>query len=1123
MTRPAALFACVSLLGFSAAPLAAQGARRPAAPPARGAQPSRDTAGGGGIRAAQLAGLRFRNIGPALASGRIGEIVVHPADRSTWYVAVHSGGVWKTVNAGTTWTPLFDGQASYSIGTVALDPSSPLTVWVGSGENNSQRSVGFGDGIYRSTDGGRSWTNLGLKGSGHIGKILVHPTDSRVVYVSAIGPLWSPGGDRGVYKTTDGGKSWVQSLKPDNEWTGAYDLAFDPRDPDVMYATTWQRARRQWGFIDGGPGSALWKTTDGGATWSRLSRGLPTTELGKIGLAVSPASPNTVYAIVEAASRAGGFYRSEDGGQNWSRMNPMVAGPPFYYHKLFADPKDPDRVYSMDVRLMMTEDGGRTWRSVQGRSTHVDNHALWIDPDDTRHLLLGNDGGMYQSFDRGATWQFVANLPVTQFYKVDVAQSESPFYLICGGTQDNNTLCGPSATRNSHGASNADWFITVGGDGFQPRIDPENATFIYSQSQHGELVRYDRRTGERVEIQPQPGRGEPALRWHWDSPLIVSPHRASRIYFGSQRLFRSDDRGDTWRPVSPDLTRQIDRSRLRMMGRRWSVDAVARNTSTSFFGTIVALAESPRREGLLFAGTDDGILAVTENDGGAWRRIEHVEGVPDTTFVADVEPSRHDAATVYAAFNNHKAGDFRPYLLKSTDLGRTWTSIAGNLPERGPVWTIVEDHLDPDLLFAGTEFGAYFSLDGGRRWTRFGGLPTIPVRDIVIHRQRNDLVLATFGRGFYVLDDYSPLRALERTMAQRAALLPVPDARMYVPASPLGGGPRGSQGDALWTTPNPPAGVTITYWLRDELRTRRTRRQEEERALVRRNEDVPVPSWDTLRLEDREEPPAVLFTIADEQGNVIRRLSGPAGSGLRRITWDLRYPAATPITSAGGPPAGGGGGGGDDDDDDGPGFGGGGSGPMVVPGTYRITMSTRVDGVTTRIAEQTVRAELLGEPALAPDVRAQVGAFHQQTARLQRAAMGANGLLGETEGRLAMLRRAIDAAPRTTAELADRARALAGRLRDLRTEFSGDNTISSRSEPVPPTVMSRIQRIVRGTWSQTGAPTATHRQAYAVASAEFGDFLPKLRSVVEEMRRLEAEAETAGAPWTPGRVPVWEP
>jgi photosystem II stability/assembly factor-like uncharacterized protein len=1064
------------------------------------------------LRPGLFAGLRFRSIGPAAPSGRIGEIAVDPANRSVRYLAVHSGGVWKTVNAGTTWTPLFDSQVSYSIGTIAIDPNNPLVVWVGTGENNSQRSVGYGDGVYRSTDGGKSWNNLGLKASNHIGKILIDPRNSAVVYVSAIGPLWSAGGDRGVYKTGDGGKTWTQVLKGD-EWTGAYDMQFDPRNPDVLYATTYQRARRQWGFIDGGPGSAIWKSSDAGATWSKLTRGLPTEELGKVGLAVSPVNGNVVYAIVEAANRAGGFYRSLDAGQSWERMSQTTGNPPFYYHKLYADPKDVDRVYSMNVQLQVTEDGGRTFRSIQGRSTHVDNHALWIDPDDTAHLINGNDGGLYESHDRGATWTYTANLPLVQFYNVDVSQSESPFYLICGGTQDNNSVCGPSGGVNSHGIANADWFITTGGDGFVSRIDPEDPTTIYSESQHGEMVRFHRRTGERIGIQPQPEPGEPALRWHWDSPLIISPHSHTRLYFGSQRLFRSDDRGDSWKPISPDLSRQLDRNKLQMMGRVWSIDAVAKNTSTSFFGTIVALSESPTKEGFLYAGTDDGLIHITENGGASWRKLESFPGVPEMSFVSDVEASRHNVNTAYASFNNHKAGDFKPYLLKTADAGKTWVSIAGNLPERGSVWAIAEDHLNPDLLFVGTEFGAFFTVDGGKKWLKFGGLPTIPVRDLAIQRKENDLVLATFGRGFYVLDDYSPLRGAAKTVEERIALLPVPDAWMYIQASPLGGGPRGAQGDALYTARTPTPGAVFTWFMRNELRTLRARRLAAEKAAAAKGLDIPYPSWDSLRVEEREESPAVLLTVTDEQGNVIRRINGPSGAGFQRASWDFRYPAPNPVTSATPPPAG-------EAEEDG-GFGP--RGPMAPPGTYRVALAVRQNGTETVVGSQTFKAVPLGQGTPGPAERSKIAEFHQKTARLQRAALGTSSALGEAETRLGMLRRAIEATPAAPATLGERARALVARLRDLRRELSGDPVIEGAQEPTPPTLLDRVQRVVGNTWSNTQAPTATHQRNYEIASQQLTEFLPKLKGAADDLRKLEEDAEAAGTPWTPGRLPVWKP
>ncbi|MEX2153060.1 MAG: hypothetical protein WD825_06950, partial [Gemmatimonadaceae bacterium] len=892
--------ACV-IAALATATLSAQQPPRsqPTPPPRRDttAQPDSARAGGAGGGGA-FGGIRFRSIGPALTSGRISDIAVHPRDQKVWYVAVASGGVFKTTNAGSTWTPVFDNEASYSIANVVIDPNNPNTVWVGTGENNAQRSVAYGDGVYKSVDGGRSWTNVGLKLSEHIGKIVIDPTNSDVVFVAAQGPLSTKGGERGLYKTTDGGKTWKKVLDG-GTWAGASDVVMDPRDHNVLLASTWQRHRRTYGYIAGGPESALWRSTDGGETWKKSQTGLPATDdMGRIGLAISPKNPDVVYAILEAGPR-GGFFRSRDGGVSWERMSAHnTIG--LYYIEIFADPHDVDRVYSMDVRNMVTDDGGRTFRQVGERNKHVDNHALWIDPNDPDHLLNGNDGGLYETFDRGQNWKFFGNLPVTQFYRIELDNS-TPFYRVYGGTQDNFSLGGPSRTRSESGILNADWFVTAGGDGFQTRVDPKDPNIVYSESQHGNLQRFNLKTGESVNIVPQEEPGESADRWYWDSPLIISPHNNTRLYFGSQRLYRSDDRGNSWRAVSQDLSRQVDRNRIRMMDRVWPVDAIAKNASSSFFGTIVAVAESPLREGLLWIGTDDGDIHVSDNAGQSWRKIAGFPGVPDTTQVARVTPSSHDASTVYAAFDNHMSGDYKPYVLKSTDLGRSWTSIAGNLPDRGTVYVVIDDPKDPSLLYVGTEFGVFFSRDNGARWTRLrGGLPTIQVRDMAIHKREDDLVLATFGRGFYLLDDLAPLRALTpQVVASAGQLLPVSRVPLYIESSPLGGRGASFQGSAFYVALNPTFGARFHYYLREPIRTRRERRQQQERAAARRNADVFYPPWDTLRVEDREEAPAIILTVSDPEGRVIRRLTGPVGAGVQRVTWDLRYPAATPVTAAG--------------------------------------------------------------------------------------------------------------------------------------------------------------------------------------------------------------------------------
>lgn len=1061
-----------------------------------------------------FSGLKLRSLGPAVTSGRVADIAVVPSRPSTWYVAVASGGVWKTVNAGTTWTPLFDGEGSYSIGCVTVDPTNPNVVWVGTGENNSQRSVSYGDGVYKSLDGGKSWKNVGLKASEHVGKIVVDPRSSDVVYVAAQGPLWAAGGDRGLYKTSDGGKSWKQVLTV-SENTGVSDLWMDPRDPAVLYATSYQRRRHVWGMVHGGPESAIWKSVDAGATWRKLEKGIPKADLGRIGLAVSPADPDVLTALVEASdAKDRGTYRSTDRGESWTRAGDYAPGGPQYYQELVPDPNKVDRLYSLDTYNQVTEDGGKSWKRLGEKWKHVDNHALWVDPVDTNHLLNGNDGGVYESWDRGAAWAFKANLPVTQFYRVAVDDSK-PFYFVYGGTQDNATLGGPSRTKSAHGILNSDWFVTTFGDGFFSAVDPKDPNIVYSESQYGGLVRFDRKTGEEIDIQPQPDPSEAPLRWNWDSPLIVSPHAPSRIYFAAQRLFRSDDRGDHWTPVSPDLTRQVDRNKLKMMGRVWSVDAVAKNTSTSIYGNVVSLAESPKKEGLLYAGTDDGLVQVTEDGGTTWRKVETFPGVPASTYVAGLSPSPHDDVTVYAAFDNHKMGDFKPYLLKSGDRGRTWVSIAGDLPAKGTVYTVVEDPAKSGLLYCGTEFGLFFSPDGGRRWVQLkGGLPTIAVKDIAIQKREGDLVLATFGRGFYVLDDLTPIRkATDALLAKEAALLPVKTAWMFIPAKPLGLRQKAFQGESFFTAPNPPFGAVITYYLKDELKTKKKARLAAEKKVASKGGDVFYPSWDLLRAEELEEEPTILLTVTDAAGNVVRRLAGPVKSGFHRIAWDLRYPASNPPapTRAGS----------DEDEDQ---FRPGPLGPLAMPGTYNVSLAKKVDGTITPLGEPVeFSAAILGTASLPAPDRAKVLEFEQKTARLQRAVLGSVEAAKEAQKRLDALKKALLETPAASPALLARARELELRLKDLQTSLSGDRVLAKHQEPVPPSIVGRVQSVVEGHWSTTSAPTGTHVRSYEVAAQGFAPVLGKLKTLVEtDLKDLETKSEAAGAPWTPGRVPAWK-
>ncbi len=756
--------------------------------------------GTGRLTAEVFEGLELRSIGPTLTTGRVSDVEVDPNNSSVYYAATSVGGLWKSENRGITWTPIFDRGGSFNLCCVVIDPKDSNVVWLGTGENSNPRSSMYGDGVYKSTDAGSTWQRVGLAASEHIGRILIDPRNSNVVYVASQGPLWSSGGERGLYKTTDGGKSWnaVLTISPD---TGVNDIVFDPHNPDILYASSWQRRRAVGQFVGGGPESAIFKTTDGGANWTKLTKGLPQGPMGRIALGVDPkAKPTRVYVLANALREEAGFYRSDDAGATWARVGIMEApaggargggtgargagtgenwyrgGDPGYYHELFVDPIRPDTIWSVSTNLERSTDGGKTWHRVPNLGgVHVDYHDVWPNPQDRNHIIVANDGGIYETWDEGSTWRFFSNLPITQFYRVSVDNAK-PFYNVCGGAQDNGSVCGPSRTMNRVGIRTSDWYVVGGGDGFQTRNDPEDPNIVYATSQGGNIQRLDLRTGQSRSIRPRlplPGGAEPAgrgagqgrgsagrggispERTNWDAPYIISPHSARRLYWGSNFLYRSEDRGETWERISPDLSRQLDPTQVPIMGKLWiPAETVSWNAATTALSNIVTIDESPLLEGLLYVGTDDGLLQVSEDGGKNWRRVERFPGVPEGTYVTDVFASPRDVNLVFVALNNWQRGDFKPYLLKSGDRGRTFTSVAGDLPDRQDVWSVVQDHVNGDLLFAGTEFGLFFTVDGGSHWVQLrGGLPTAQIRDLAVQRRETDLVLGTFSRSFYVLDD----------------------------------------------------------------------------------------------------------------------------------------------------------------------------------------------------------------------------------------------------------------------------------------------------------------------------------------------------------------------------------
>ncbi len=1048
------------------------------------------------LNSSTLSGLKFRSIGPAQTSGRVIDFAVHPKDFNTFYVAFASGGVWKTTNKGTTFTPVFDNENSYSIATVRIDPNNHNVVWVGSGENNSQRAVSYGDGVYKSCDGGKTWKNMGLKKSEHIGDMLIDPRNSDVVYVASQGPLWNAGGERGLFKTTDGGVTWNNILEI-SENTGVSDIDFDPRNPDVIYAVAYQRRRHVFTLINGGPESALYKSTDAGKTWNKLSNGFPGGELGRIGIAVSPANPDVVYAIVEADGEVGGLYKSTDRGASWNKMNNHKTSSAQYYQELVADPKDPDVVYLPETYTRYSIDGGKTFNVLPVSNRHVDDHALWINPCNTQHLLIGGDGGVYESYDRGATWRFFENLPTIQFYRVAV-DYDKPFYNVYAGTQDNNTLAGPSRTAWEAGIMNQDWSFPVGGDGFEPACDPKDPNTAYAQSQYGGLVRYNRLNGEITSIKPMPEEGE-ELRWNWNAPILISPHDNKTLYFAANKLFKSTDRGTTWNKVSEDLTAQIDRNQLEVMGKVWHSEAVAKNGSTSLYGNIVSLDESPVKAGLLYVGTDDGLLQVSDNDGGSWTKYSSFPGVPANTYVSDVVADLFDENTVYISFDNRKRGDFKPYVLKSNDKGKTWTSIAANLPQDQTVHALIQDHVDKNLLFAGTEKGIYFTADGGKEWIQLkAGIPTISVRDIEIQRRENDLVLATFGRGIYVLDDYSPLRKTDIIKNEKKAeILPVRDAALYIPNTTKG---KNWHGDTFYKADNPPFGAEITYYINEAPKSKKALRKDAEGKL-KDGEKLKYPSFDELRAEDLEESAYLLFSISDDQGNHIRNIKAPYKAGLNRVVWDLKYADASPITSKTDPNS------------------IEGVHALVLPGKYTVSMKEVIDGKVNDLASAAeINVKLLANYGTPETEYKENIAFRRTIQSLQQEVFGFDKVLAEANDKVKAMKNAVLKTAGVEAKILEDIRAIQYKLDDIDVVLSGNNSIKNRNGNQTASIKERLDDIMWSVWYSTATPTTTSKDSYKVAEKQLKEIKSQLAQLEStQISKVAKALDAAGAPWYEGK------
>ena len=1056
------------------------------------------------IKNISLAGLSFRSIGPAVTGGRIVDLAVNLKRTSEYYAASGHGSLWKTVNNGTTFTPAFEYQGSFSIGCVRMDPSNPNIVWVGTGESNNQSNVIYGDGIYRSEDGAKSWKNMGLQNAEHIGSIIIDPGNSNIVYAAAYGSLRNSGGDRGIYKTNDGGKTWRRILFV-SENTGFFELHMDPRSSNNLYAVAHQRMRKGYTGVGGGDESAIYRSIDSGSTWQKIMKGLPSEAVGRIGMAISPANPDFIYALVQSKEE-GGIYRSTDRGASWAKQSGYNPAYPFYMQKLFADPRDENKVYSMDVLIQVSIDGGKTFKQLGEKFKHVDNHVLWIDPVDTKHLVSGNDGGVYESWDLGQNWDFKSRIPIAEIYKVNT-DNALPFYNVYIGTQDNNSLGGPSRTINSSGITNADWVFTLGGDGFQTQADWKDANILYAQSQNGGLVRFDKKSGEALFIQPV-NMIDSGYRYDWDAPLLISGHDNKRLYFAANKLFRTNDQGSTWDIISPDLTRGVPQKMQRLMGKSWSIDELA---SKGSLANITTIAESPLDENILFIGTGDGLIQFSSNGGQTWTKATSLPGITEFTRIHKIIASRYNKMVAYAACQAFIYGDYKPGLLKTIDGGKTWSTLNANLPVKGNTYSIAEDHVKPDLLFAGTQFGLYFSIDGGNEWIKFNqGLPVATVMDMDIQRRENDLVVSTFGRGVYILDDYSPLRLLTKETIQKTSqLFPVKDALMYVEANPFGFRGKGFMGAGFFTASNPKQGAIFTYYIKDEVKTLKQKRRDAEKEKQKKGEDIDFPPYDLVKKEVEQEAPYLLFTIADDRGNIVRKIKTDVNKGINRLNWDMRYQAISPLTAL--------------PFDDSYAWNEPDKGYMVVPGTYKVSMQLINDGIFKELQSQvSFTCRPLNNSSLPAADRIELDAFNKKVAELTRAISGADEFRAEMAKKIPYFKQAVLESPAVPLALLDRIRAIQRKLEEMNIRLNGDGLRARYEGAAPVSLKGRVDIITGSLWSTTSAPTETYKASYNLAADKFGIILDALKVIADDIRQLDTEMEIYKVPFTPGRLPDWK-